>query len=531
MNACLRDLAKLVVDAFRSALDDCGVKARFFLTQNDGTLMDAAYRRALPGADLRQRPDQLDARRGVPLRRRRRDRRRYRRHHLRCRRAAQGLSAARRRSRSRSAACAPTSACPTSSRSASAAARWWSTARTGVTVGPRSVGYKLDHRGAGLRRLDADDDRHRRRRGPRRSRRHAEGRAASTPDLIARTEARIADMLETAVERSRLSPEPLPVIVVGGGSILVKGKIGGLEVVKPQPFRRRQRGRRRDRAGLGRGRPRLFARRDQPRADAIDDAEEKATGDRRRRRRARGLDRGRRRRGRAARLSARQRDARACQSRGRPACRVTAIRSTRADLLPLALGAALLGTGGGGNPYIGMLRAARTAAQGRERSTCCRSKRSPTTTWIGSVGGIGAPVVGIEKIKQGDECLRALRGVEEAAGRQVSRDHLGRDRRLQLDRADADRRHAGPAGGRRRRHGPRVSRSADVDLLHLRRSIPRPARSPTTRAMSSSSRQVSTCIGSSASPAMSRSTWARARASRRRRCAAPSSSRSPCPAR
>jgi DUF917 family protein len=26
------------------------------------------------------------------------------------------------------------------------------------------------------------------------------------------------------------------------------------------------------------------------------------------------------------------------------------------DLLPLALGAALLGTGGGGNPYIGMLR-------------------------------------------------------------------------------------------------------------------------------------------------------------------------------
>ena len=28
-----------------------------------------------------------------------------------------------------------------------------------------------------------------------------------------------------------------------------------------------------------------------------------------------------------------------------------------ADLLPLSLGAALLGTGGGGNPYVGMLRA------------------------------------------------------------------------------------------------------------------------------------------------------------------------------
>ena len=45
-------------------------------------------------------------------------------------------------------------------------------------------------------------------------------------DLIARTQARIMEMLEDCVERSRLSPEPLPVIVVGGGSILVDGPIG-----------------------------------------------------------------------------------------------------------------------------------------------------------------------------------------------------------------------------------------------------------------------------------------------------------------
>lgn len=43
-------------------------------------------------------------------------------------------------------------------------------------------------------------------------------------------------MLEDCVERSRLSPEPLPVIVVGGGSILVDGPIGGLEVIKPDHF-------------------------------------------------------------------------------------------------------------------------------------------------------------------------------------------------------------------------------------------------------------------------------------------------------
>jgi uncharacterized protein len=39
---------------------------------------------------------------------------------------------------------------------------------------------------------------------------------------------------------------------------------------------------------------------------------------------------------------------------------------------------------------------------------------------VGSVGGIGAPVVSVEKIKQGQECLRALRAVEEAAGVKVS---------------------------------------------------------------------------------------------------------------
>ncbi len=36
--------------------------------------------------------------------------------------------------------------------------------------------------------------------------------------------------------RSRLSAEPLPVIVVGGGSILVKDKVGRLDVVKPRHF-------------------------------------------------------------------------------------------------------------------------------------------------------------------------------------------------------------------------------------------------------------------------------------------------------
>ena len=56
------------------------------------------------------------------------------------------------------------------------------------------------------------------------------------PALIAATEARIAAMLEDCVERSRLSPDPLPVIVVGGGSILVDKPIAGLELIKPDHF-------------------------------------------------------------------------------------------------------------------------------------------------------------------------------------------------------------------------------------------------------------------------------------------------------
>jgi N-methylhydantoinase A/oxoprolinase/acetone carboxylase beta subunit len=48
MNACLRDLSQTVMRAFRTALDRSGIRGRFFLTQNDGTLMDAAYAERFP---------------------------------------------------------------------------------------------------------------------------------------------------------------------------------------------------------------------------------------------------------------------------------------------------------------------------------------------------------------------------------------------------------------------------------------------------------------------------------------------------
>lgn len=89
------------------------------------------------------------------------------------------------------------------------------------------------------------------------------------------------------------------------------------------------------------------------------------------------------------------------------------------DLPALAIGAALLGTGGGGNPHIGMLRARELLRQGAEVRVLPLDAL-PDEARVGQVGGIGAPVVGIEKIEQGEECLRALRAVEEATGTPVS---------------------------------------------------------------------------------------------------------------
>lgn len=85
-----------------------------------------------------------------------------------------------------------------------------------------------------------------------------------------------------------------------------------------------------------------------------------------------------------------------------------------ADLLPLSIGAALLGTGGGGNPYVGMLRSRELLRKGATVDIL-PLEALPDDAWIGEVGGIGAPVVGVEKIEQGEECYRAMRAVEDVA--------------------------------------------------------------------------------------------------------------------
>ena len=97
----------------------------------------------------------------------------------------------------------------------------------------------------------------------------------------------------------------------------------------------------------------------------------------------------------------------------------TAMYSVTPDLLErLAIGAGILGTGGGGNPYNGKLRALAQLRLGRT-VTIVQPCEVPDSAIVTSVGGMGAPVVGVERISQGEESLRAMRALEREIGRTV----------------------------------------------------------------------------------------------------------------
>lgn len=86
-----------------------------------------------------------------------------------------------------------------------------------------------------------------------------------------------------------------------------------------------------------------------------------------------------------------------------------------ADLIPLSIGAAVLGTGGGGNPYIGMLRTRELVRKGASVRVLPLDAL-PDDALVGTVGTIGSPVIGIEKINEGRESFRAMQALEETLG-------------------------------------------------------------------------------------------------------------------
>jgi len=76
----------------------------------------------------------------------------------------------------------------------------------------------------------------------------------------------------------------------------------------------------------------------------------------------------------------------------------------------ISIGAGILGTGGGGNPYVGMLRA-RELVRRNGAVTVLDPDELDADARVVCVGGMGAPTVGVEKIR-GTESYRAVRAME-----------------------------------------------------------------------------------------------------------------------
>lgn len=89
----------------------------------------------------------------------------------------------------------------------------------------------------------------------------------------------------------------------------------------------------------------------------------------------------------------------------------------KADIERISIGAGILGTGGGGNPYRGMIR---TQAELDNGNTINIVKLDdlPDDALVVPLAGIGAPTIGLEKIGRGDEGKFAVEAL---------RDHLGID--------------------------------------------------------------------------------------------------------
>ena len=233
LNACLRPLARQTVAAFRAAIADLGIAAPLYLTQNDGTLMSADFAERYPVLTFASGP--TNSMRGAAF--------------------LSGLKDAMvvDVGGTTSDVGALTHGFP---REASVAVDIGGV-RTNfrmpdvysfglgggslvrqdpLQVGPHSVGYRITEEalvfgGETLTTTDvavaagvADIG-------------DAARVAGLDRGLVSATMARIQEMTETAVDRMKTSAEPIPVIVVGGGSILIAKPVAGAsEMVKPLHF-------------------------------------------------------------------------------------------------------------------------------------------------------------------------------------------------------------------------------------------------------------------------------------------------------
>ncbi len=91
---------------------------------------------------------------------------------------------------------------------------------------------------------------------------------------------------------------------------------------------------------------------------------------------------------------------------------------TEDDLEAIALGGAYLGTGGGGDPYIGKLMARQAIAKHGPVTVVSPDEVADDTLCV-PVFMMGAPTVMLEKLPSGDEILKALAELERFLGRKA----------------------------------------------------------------------------------------------------------------
>ena len=233
MNSCLRQLAARTVDGFKAALDELQIAAPFYISQNDGTLMNADFAKAYPVLTFASGP--TNSMRGAAF--------------------LSGL---------KDAIVVDIGGTTTDigvlqhgfPRVAALAVdiggvrtnfRMPDTYSIGLgggsiiekdplKVGPQSVGYELTEKalvfgGDVLTATDVIVA------GGAESIGSKNAVSGLSSDFVEAVQGHIMEMIAVAADRMKTSATAVPVIVVGGGSILVTGEIeGASEIIKPAHF-------------------------------------------------------------------------------------------------------------------------------------------------------------------------------------------------------------------------------------------------------------------------------------------------------
>src|SRR3989454_5797828 len=113
-----------------------------------------------------------------------------------------------------------------------------------------------------------------------------------------------------------------------------------------------------------------------------------------------------------------------------------------AEMHDIASGAAILGTGGGGDPYVGKLMAL-TAIRKHGPVKLLDPTEVPDDWFVIPTAIMGAPTVLIERIPRGDEAVASLRLLEKYHGRKA-------DATMPIEAGGGEFRNPLPGGGESR---------------------------------------------------------------------------------